>query len=390
MSTTLSRPDDDDDDDDDDENHSSIDNIRVGVCIFRLDSQTLWPAVLLLRRSPDWWQQQRHLSTSEGERVEDWELPGGKVRENDFCISSAIERLVREQTGLRVTKIMEMLQDIRWTTEVKVLLWDEDDDDDDDDDDNDDDEEEEDDNRGHGERKSVRVKIGMRPSVDGTMALEREREEQGCSRMTGDTLAHFLEKGVANSSSGSSFMLPRADSSLNPPPLPLPRYDDDDHDPSLEPAPLTLPSRSASRANPILPHRRPNLDALLQRRRHIPAASGSTSAATRPGRDRRHAQIIPYKMLQKSCLQLNFLVLVDEDPGEEDEEDMPVPAFLLQHTSTSTTDSNKKEAGVAVHEHDALEWTTYSRARGLPMNEDLRRVVCRGLVWAGAAARGIV
>lgn len=31
------------------------DKLSVGVCIFRLDGQTLSPAVLLLRRSPRWW-----------------------------------------------------------------------------------------------------------------------------------------------------------------------------------------------------------------------------------------------------------------------------------------------------------------------------------------------
>lgn len=50
-------------------------------------------------------------------------MPGGKVEDDDFCISAAIERLVREKTGLRVTKIMVMLSDVRWREELKVLLW---------------------------------------------------------------------------------------------------------------------------------------------------------------------------------------------------------------------------------------------------------------------------
>ncbi|KAI1150732.1 hypothetical protein F4825DRAFT_477743 [Nemania diffusa] len=108
------------------------DKLSVGVCVFRLDEPTGRPAVLLLRRSPAWWQARVFSSspsppssaadgrpTGAGE----WELPGGKVARDDFSISAALERLVRAQTGLQVTKVMGMLSEVRWTAELKVLLW---------------------------------------------------------------------------------------------------------------------------------------------------------------------------------------------------------------------------------------------------------------------------
>ncbi|KAI0382772.1 hypothetical protein F5Y04DRAFT_43452 [Hypomontagnella monticulosa] len=55
-----------------------------------------------------------------------WELPGGKVREGDFCISAAVARRVAEQTGLRVVRVLGALQDVRRVVEVRILDWDED------------------------------------------------------------------------------------------------------------------------------------------------------------------------------------------------------------------------------------------------------------------------
>ncbi|KAI1393278.1 uncharacterized protein F4822DRAFT_439413 [Hypoxylon trugodes] len=55
-----------------------------------------------------------------------WELPGGKVREGDFCISAAVARRVAEQTGLRVVRVLGALQDVRRVSEVRILDWDED------------------------------------------------------------------------------------------------------------------------------------------------------------------------------------------------------------------------------------------------------------------------
>ncbi|OTB07916.1 hypothetical protein M426DRAFT_19469 [Hypoxylon sp. CI-4A] len=55
-----------------------------------------------------------------------WELPGGKVRESDFCISAAVARRVAEQTGLRVVRVLGALQDVRRVSETRILDWDED------------------------------------------------------------------------------------------------------------------------------------------------------------------------------------------------------------------------------------------------------------------------
>ncbi|KAI2636563.1 hypothetical protein GGS26DRAFT_500596 [Hypomontagnella submonticulosa] len=55
-----------------------------------------------------------------------WELPGGKVREGDFCISAAVARRVAEQTGLRVVRVLGALQDVRRVAEVRILDWDDD------------------------------------------------------------------------------------------------------------------------------------------------------------------------------------------------------------------------------------------------------------------------
>ncbi|KAI1326675.1 hypothetical protein F5Y16DRAFT_374285 [Xylariaceae sp. FL0255] len=105
-----------------------IEKISIGICIYRLDGKTLRPAVLLLRRTPRWWHQ--YMAPSDRQRGGYWELPGGKMEDDDFCISAAIERLVREQTGLRVTKILGLLDELRWSTDVKELLWEDEDEDD--------------------------------------------------------------------------------------------------------------------------------------------------------------------------------------------------------------------------------------------------------------------
>ncbi|KAI1143719.1 hypothetical protein F5Y05DRAFT_417969 [Hypoxylon sp. FL0543] len=136
------------------------DKLCVGVCIFRMDAHSSRPSVLLLRRaaeeasafevsnacayatmpaaaSSQWHggrydrQQQygSHGSTGElrgGGGGGVWELPGGKVRDGDFCISAALARRVAEQTGLRVVRILGALQDVRRVSEVRVLDWDDD------------------------------------------------------------------------------------------------------------------------------------------------------------------------------------------------------------------------------------------------------------------------
>ncbi|XXH04485.1 putative glycosidase CRH2 [Hypoxylon texense] len=156
------------------------DKLYVGVCIFKMDPHSSRPSVLLLRRSASsaaanpittpssrsasrWrrrsklQQQQQSSSSGSGSgssgsragREGDWErgwgsagggggtgdddgggsyycweLPGGKVRDGDFCISTAMARRVAEQTGLRVVRVLGALQDVRRTSEVRILDWD--------------------------------------------------------------------------------------------------------------------------------------------------------------------------------------------------------------------------------------------------------------------------
>ncbi|KAI6085534.1 hypothetical protein F4821DRAFT_148252 [Hypoxylon rubiginosum] len=165
------------------------DKLYVGVCIFKMDAHSSRPSVLLLRRSPaaaasnpisspthsaSRWRrrtrrtskfshQQNSSSGSSGREVREgewfagsgrisngdhdhdaddgggggdgngveinapcWELPGGKVRDGDFCISAAIARRVAEQTGLRVVRVLGALQDVRRMSEVRILDWDDD------------------------------------------------------------------------------------------------------------------------------------------------------------------------------------------------------------------------------------------------------------------------
>ncbi|KAI1644312.1 uncharacterized protein F4817DRAFT_222409 [Daldinia loculata] len=162
------------------------DKLYVGVCIFRMDAHSSRPSVLLLRRSDtpeaasyanspttpnspttttastttaafsaspysrwgrgDWHNKQHQQQDSNGaererEREREgemereyqtrcnagmWELPGGKVRDGDFCISAAVARRVVEQTGLRVVRVLGALQDVRRVAEVRILDWDDD------------------------------------------------------------------------------------------------------------------------------------------------------------------------------------------------------------------------------------------------------------------------
>ncbi|KAI0138728.1 hypothetical protein F4776DRAFT_67494 [Hypoxylon sp. NC0597] len=138
------------------------DKLYVGVCIFRMDAHSSRPSVLLLRRSDseaaaasssasesshayattpttpstitslwsngrqDRLQQHSNGSTAAERGNGVWELPGGKVRDSDFCISAALARRVVEQTGLRVVRVLGALQDVRRICEVRILDWDDD------------------------------------------------------------------------------------------------------------------------------------------------------------------------------------------------------------------------------------------------------------------------
>ncbi|KAH9886175.1 hypothetical protein F4778DRAFT_759305 [Xylariomycetidae sp. FL2044] len=94
------------------------DKLAVSVCIFQTDHQTSNPSVLLVRRSLRFQKYPGH-----------WELPGGKVSDEDFCISAALARKVDETTGLKVVKVLGMLRDTRHVEEMKILEWDDDHDD---------------------------------------------------------------------------------------------------------------------------------------------------------------------------------------------------------------------------------------------------------------------
>ncbi|KAI8946795.1 hypothetical protein F4801DRAFT_583051 [Xylaria longipes] len=398
-----------------------VDKLSVGVCIFRLDGRTLSPAVLLLRRSPLWWRQ--HIFASAGGRhgAGEWELPGGKVENDDFCISAAIERLVREKTGLRVIKIMVMLSDVRWREEVKVLLWEEDEAGKSTNEDSSED--------GDSDWDGVEIKVDEAVDMEWMSSTESggsgnvysgsgsgigngdevsSGEETLVSPLPLDLEALGIRLPTDSSSPGSSALrlTPDSGSSSAPAPPPVPPkdprryawgycehncdYDDDDdddddeyhadherdnndhhkyesdedYDPSLKPAPLSLPSQK-----PQPPRRR--------RTRSSTTLPASASLLRVHWRD---AQVIPYKMARKESAQLNFTVLVDEEPDEE-----PLPGFRRRHADG---DGKGGGRGEEVYEHDALEWATCSRVRKLPMSEDLRRVVFEGLAWMGTLTGG--
>ncbi|KAI1749228.1 hypothetical protein F4782DRAFT_514440 [Xylaria castorea] len=397
------------------------------------------PAVLLLRRSPRWWRRRIFASVGGRHGAGEWELPGGKVENDDFCISAAIERLVREKTGLRVTKIMFMLSDVRWREELKVLLWEEDEagkstsEDSTEDGDSDGDE--------------VEIEVDSAVDMEWTSSIESEDsenadddngsstgignydeisssgEESPRSPLSLDLEALGIRFPPDSSSPGSSALRLTMDSrssSVSAPPVPPKdpgryawghreqqqhhndhddeqhadherdsndddhhhRYESDksDHDPSLQPAPLSLPSRK-----PKPPPRRRKTE------------SSTALPASLLHVHWRDAQMIPYKMVRKEYVQLNFTVLVDEEPPDEEQ---PLPGFRRRHAAAAAADDDdgKEESGEGggggggggkeVYEHDALEWATCARVKKLPMSEDLRRVVFEGLAWMGTLTGG--
>ncbi|KAI0455300.1 hypothetical protein F5B21DRAFT_472659 [Xylaria acuta] len=421
------------------------DNLSVGVCIFRLNGQTLSPAVLLLRRSPRWWQRRIIASVGGGHGAGEWELPGGKVETGDFCISAAIERLVREKTGLRITKIMGMLSDVRWREELKVLLWEDEVGNSTSEDSK---EDEDSDWDGDGDGDEVEIKLGLAVDTECMSSMEsggggNADNSNGSGTCTtignGDEISSGEEtlvspvpldpealkirlpadssssSGSSGSSGSSALRLTTDSGSSSEPAPPVPpkdpgryarsyrehsnddddddddddeyhadherdnkdchyhRYESDsDHDPLLKPAPLSLPSRKPQPQPP-------------QRRRRRTASSTALPAAS-PVRVRwRDAQVIPYKMVRKEHVQLNFTVLVDEEEG-------PLPGFLRRHAADDDDDDGRGDGdGVeedVYDEHDALEWATCARVEKMPMSEDLRRVVFEGLAWMGTLTGG--
>ncbi|KAI0805347.1 hypothetical protein GGR55DRAFT_656494 [Xylaria sp. FL0064] len=292
-----------------------VDKLLVGVCIFRLDRETLQPAVLLLRRSPRWWRRRVFTSAAGRQAAGEWELPGGKVEDDDFCISAAIERLVREKIGLRVTKIMVMLGSVRWRAELKVLRWprgerdgtcgdstEEDDEDDGDEDEDEDSESEdqtlidsEDDMSVHMDWVDASATTSTATTVKGEEPEEstsakggkqqsQEQENPGPSGVHETGVLgrliplHSLSPSPSPSPSPTTLTPESASASVRASSLPPlseahdsdheHRYDDNynsddayqyaydldpDHDPSLEPAPLSLPARTATVTAPTVP-----------------------------------------------------------------------------------------------------------------------------------------
>ncbi|RWA10197.1 hypothetical protein EKO27_g4893 [Xylaria grammica] len=426
----------------------AADKLSVGVCIFRPDKKTLRPTVLLLRRSPRWWRRRVFMSTAGRQGAGEWELPGGRVSDDDFCISAAIERLVREKTGLRVTKIMVMLSDIRWGADLKVLLWNEDEggaacEDSTEDDDDEDGDEDHSQNFGTGlsidwnnststaattiittTATYTATSIGKQ-RITGTVST-RDRQSSGKEDILALSDADVLgiRTPTGSSSPGSSPVPATPDFTSVPPPPPLPKddghddkadkygdgyyayradhdddykyvyYHDANHDPSLEPAPLALPSRAAEAAVPKMGAG----EGKALRRRDTASSTalpaylfppdggvGRPEARDKIKSKRRNAQVIPYKIVRKEYLQLNFAVLVDEN-GEDG-----LPGFLDEDSVGGgrrrwrrRRRRRRRRGRDEVDEHDALEWATGARVEEMPMNEDLRRVVLEGLALAGA------
>ncbi|KAI1822505.1 hypothetical protein F4861DRAFT_384757 [Xylaria intraflava] len=420
---------------------AAVDKVSVGLCVFRLDGRTLRPAVLLLRRSPRWrrQQQQQHKPTSGA--AGDWELPGGKVADGDFCISAAIERLVRETTGLRVTRIMEMLPELRWTVEGKGLRWDV----------NPDKEGVggDDDGVNHDDDNNIRPNKVLTKTGDYRKPAGRRDNRRGAGHREDAARFGLVDfdalgtHGLADSGTRSLAQLARELRSITPsPPPPPPKddvgygygygyhelvrnyYDDDEegyHDPSLEPAPLVLPVRSSQRptpyisvpgngeervpvrplpAPPFVPPRPPSLQPPPRNPQRCRGALASAALpGPGPGRESRGGLLDGRR---KAHVQLNFTVLVDEDPAEE-----PVPGFLLggklrggeecgdggwdgsgYGNENGNGNGNGNDGEDVVYEHDALEWATWARVEVLPMSEDLRRVVLLGLEWMGRLTGG--
>jgi len=444
-------------------------SLNVGVCIIRLDEQTTEPAILLLRRSsPLMWRQHQDIfiSTSETrQRVCDWELPGGMVQHDDFSISSAIDRLLRKQTGLRVVKIMDMLRDVDWTIDTKVLTWNEED------------------GFGGGAGSDGHEHEGNIDEVEETDESNKsnmgyddvlsevvgsggwsisEEEAQGSGEHTSDDASsydemfmHFLSDdmevvGMRLPSSSYPSSSPRsspAQSSLSIGTVsvhaglqsPQSRHLEDDHhniDPSLQPAPLSLPFRPMNSKPPLnqlpLSTRRPEImltpDSVPQGYQEdryqlegytstisslsLPSPQSHTHLRPRPQarerrtpiRERPHAQVIPYKMLRCRYRQLNVAVLVDEEVEE------PVPSYLSAKKEPSSAqasgsgsayasiktngsgegDGDKEGGGFPDRQHNAFAWATLEQVRKLQMHDDLRCVVFQAFSWFDDLSGGYI
>lgn len=88
--------------------------LQVAAAIFKMDTQSCRPTILLLKRKA-------HDARSHGT----FEVPTGKVDDSDFIISDSIARAVKKQASLKVFRIEAMLREKRW---MDRHLWLDDDD----------------------------------------------------------------------------------------------------------------------------------------------------------------------------------------------------------------------------------------------------------------------
>ncbi|KAH7041585.1 uncharacterized protein B0I36DRAFT_24669 [Microdochium trichocladiopsis] len=92
--------------------------LAVGACIVRCDPDTSRPAVLLVRpKETGTWTSSvaggKATSYHQHSTPGLWLLPQSTTSTEDFSISAALERTVRQQTGLAVTRVVATLHDTR-------------------------------------------------------------------------------------------------------------------------------------------------------------------------------------------------------------------------------------------------------------------------------------
>lgn len=91
----------------------AFDELVVSAAIVQspaTDSKLDEPMILLLDRNTD-----------EGYYPDFFEVPNGKVEDTDSSIGDALRRKVREETGLTVTRVLDMLPDFEYATGKAVL-----------------------------------------------------------------------------------------------------------------------------------------------------------------------------------------------------------------------------------------------------------------------------
>ncbi|KAI0392595.1 hypothetical protein F5Y17DRAFT_354434 [Xylariaceae sp. FL0594] len=416
--------------------------LNVGVSILRLDQATAQPAILLLRRRKPfvWWDDESmFISTSETrQQVGDWELPGGTVLHDDLSISSAIERTVRNQTGLRVVKIMQMLRAAEWEMEVKAISWDDEDgyyssDETESDEHEDNDSEVEESSRGgvggieHGWHGNMARRIGSggwsiageeAQMIDGHNSDDMSSYDEMVRRFLQDDLETFeIPERTPPPTGGANTANPTLDTA--------PNSDGDGHhliDPSLQPAPLSLPSRPMNVHT--TPDQLPSLGRLVQFLRmsdsleynkeeypsgedlssistlslpsvrsqsHHQAHQAQPQARARRGpprrrgtlRRRRRGQVFEHRILSGLYRQLNVAVLVDENATE-----LAAPRNILRGrppfpglASDSEHAGSQTDSASSIHQPAGYGWVTLEQAHKLNLREDVRCLVYQTFAW---------